>query len=82
LDVVHAFERASGKKLPYEIVDRRPGDLAEYYAEPSRARIELNWKTERGLEDIARDTWRWQSNNPYGYAPEDSEDSEDEPHNE
>jgi UDP-glucose 4-epimerase len=82
LDVVHAFERASGKKLPYEIVDRRPGDLAEYYAEPSRARIELNWKTERGLEDIARDTWRWQSNTPYGYAPEDSEDSEDEPHNE
>ena len=68
LEVVRAFERASGKDIPFDIVERRPGDVAELVADPGRARIELNWKAERGLEDVARDGWRWQSNNPFGYA--------------
>lgn len=75
LEVVRAFERASGREIPYEIVDRRPGDVAELVADPSRARLELHWKAERGLEDVARDGWRWQSQNPLGYADEDTEES-------
>lgn len=75
LDVVHAFERASGRDIPYAIVERRPGDVAELVAEPSRARLELDWKAERGLEDMTRDAWRWQSANPYGYGEADDEDA-------
>lgn len=67
LQVVSAFSRAAGKEIPYKIVDRRPGDVAELVADPTRARLELHWKAERGLEDIARDAWRWQSSNPMGY---------------
>lgn len=68
LEVVAAFERASGQEIPYRIVERRPGDSAVYYADPSRARRELGWVAERGLEEMCADTWRWQSSNPHGYG--------------
>ncbi len=67
LEVVAAFERASGRKIPYQIVERRPGDVAVTYADPSRANRELNWAAERGLDEMCADTWRWQSANPNGY---------------
>lgn len=67
LDVVNAFEKATGQDVPYEITDRRPGDAAKCYADPSKAEKELGWKAERSLEDMCRDTWRWQSQNPNGY---------------
>ncbi|MBT3296004.1 MAG: UDP-glucose 4-epimerase GalE [Verrucomicrobia bacterium] len=68
LDVVKAFEAASGKPIPYEIVDRRPGDIAECYADPTFARQELGWQAERDIEAMCRDAWRWQSQNPSGYS--------------
>ena len=67
LQVVSAFEKASGVSIPYQLVDRRPGDVASCYAEPSFAAQELNWKAERGIEQMAEDSWRWQSQNPTGY---------------
>lgn len=67
LDMVKAFENASGKKVPYEITDRRPGDIAECYADPTKAENELNWKAERNITQMCEDTWRWQSKNPNGY---------------
>ncbi|HUB93422.1 MAG TPA: UDP-glucose 4-epimerase GalE [Verrucomicrobiae bacterium] len=70
LRVVTAFEKVSGKKIPYEFVSRRPGDLAEFYADPSRAQKELSWCAELTLEDACRDTWNWQSQNPNGYRKE------------
>ena len=70
LEVMHAFERAADRKIPYELVERRPGDLAEYYADPTLAREEIGWKAERGLEEMVADNWRWQSGNPDGYPDE------------
>lgn len=67
LDMIKAFEKASGKKVPYEITDRRPGDIAECFADPSKAEKELNWKAERNITQMCEDTWRWQSQNPNGY---------------
>jgi UDP-glucose 4-epimerase len=67
LDVVKAFEKASGKKVPYEIVARRPGDVAASYADPRYAEKALGWKAERGLDQMCADAWRWQSQNPKGY---------------
>ncbi|MGB7819588.1 MAG: UDP-glucose 4-epimerase GalE [Ornithinibacter sp.] len=67
LDLLHAFERACGHELPYEIVDRRPGDIAASYADPSRAEAELGWRATRTVDDMCVDTWRWQSQNPHGY---------------
>ena len=67
LDVVHAFEKASGKPVPYAVVDRRPGDAATTVADPSLAEQRLSWRTQRNLEDICQDGWAWQSNNPQGY---------------
>jgi UDP-glucose 4-epimerase len=67
LEVVKAFEEASGKSIPYEIVDRRPGDVAITYADPSKANRELGWKAERGIQEMCADVWRWQSSNPEGY---------------
>lgn len=67
LEVIHAFSHAASKEIPYEIVARRPGDLATYYADVSKAERELNWKVEQSLEDACRDSWRWQSQNPNGY---------------
>ena len=68
LDMVHAFEKACGKLLPYEICPRRPGDIAECYADPSKAAKELGWKAEYGIEEMCRDQWNWQSKNPNGYG--------------
>ncbi len=67
LDVIKAFEKASGRKVSYEIVDRRPGDVAQCYADPAKAEKELGWKATRGIEQMCADTWRWQSNNPNGF---------------
>jgi UDP-glucose 4-epimerase len=68
LDVVRAFEEASGKKVPYQLVDRRPGDVAQCYADPSLAKQLLGWEARRGLAEMCADAWRWQSANPKGYA--------------
>lgn len=70
LDMVKTFEKVNNIKIPYRIVDRRPGDIATCYSNPSLAKSELGWIAERGLEDMMRDTWRWQKNNPKGYADE------------
>ncbi|MBM7560136.1 UDP-glucose 4-epimerase GalE [Marinitoga litoralis] len=67
LDVVKAFEEANGIKIPYEIVDRRPGDVDQVYADPTKALKELGWKAERNIVDMCRDSWNWQKNNPNGY---------------
>ena len=67
LDVLHAFEKACGKKLPYEIKERRPGDIATCYADPAKAKAELGWEAEYGIEEMCEDSWRWQKNNPNGY---------------
>ena len=68
LDMVHAFEQASGKSVPYRIGQRRAGDIASCYADPSQALALLGWRAERGLQDMCTDAWRWQKNNPNGYA--------------
>jgi len=68
LEVVAAFEKAVGKKIPYQIVDRRPGDIATSYADPTKAEQELGWKAQRDLDAMCADAWRWQSHNPQGYA--------------
>lgn len=67
LEIIHAFEAASGVSIPYKIAARRPGDIAEYYADPSKAFAELGWKARLGLERMMVDSWRWQKNNPDGY---------------
>jgi UDP-glucose 4-epimerase len=66
-DVLRAFERAVGRPLPYEVVDRRAGDIAASYADPGRANAELGWKATRSIDDMCADAWRWQSQNPNGY---------------
>lgn len=67
LDVVKAFEKASGVTIKYEIMPRRAGDIATCYSDPSKAYKELGWKAERGIEEMCEDSWRWQSQNPNGY---------------
>ena len=68
LDMVHAFEEASGVAIPYEIQGRRPGDLAVCYANPEKSAAVLHWQAERTLVDMCRDSFRWQSQNPMGYG--------------
>ncbi|GAA0358189.1 UDP-glucose 4-epimerase GalE [Alkalibacterium iburiense] len=67
LDVVKAFESANDVEIPYDIVDRRPGDIGTSYASSAKAKAELNWEAKLGLEDMCRDSWNWQKNNPNGY---------------
>lgn len=67
LEVISAFEKASGKNIPYKITSRRPGDIATCYANPSKAERELEWKAELSLDDACKDAWRWQSQNPNGF---------------
>lgn len=67
LDMVGAFERASGRKVAYQIAPRRPGDIAVCYADPRLANELLRWRAERGLEEMCKDAWRWQDRNPKGY---------------
>jgi len=68
LELVQAFERASGRKVPYRIVDRRPGDIAACYADPSAAASLLGWRAALGIERMCADAWRWQQSNPQGYG--------------
>lgn len=67
LEMVKAFELVSAKPVAYNLVDRRPGDVASCYADPSRAEAELGWQAKQGVEQMCADTWRWQSQNPQGY---------------
>lgn len=69
LELIHAFEKASGHTIPYEIGPRRAGDLPAFYADASLAKRELQWKTTLTIEDACRDAWNWQHNNPDGYKP-------------
>ena len=66
LDMVRAFETASGRSVPYRLVDRRPGDIASCYADPALAEAVLGWRAIRGIEEMCSDTWRWQAANPAG----------------
>lgn len=67
LEMIAAFEKVNQVKIPYRIAPRRDGDLAEFYANPDKAKQELNWQAKRSLEDMMRDLWNWQKNNPNGY---------------
>ena len=68
LDVINAFSKACGKEIPYVIDPRRPGDIAECYADPAKAKELLGWEAVHTLDDMCADSWRWQSQNPYGYS--------------
>ncbi len=68
LDLVNAFQTANGVEVPYTIVPRRPGDIGTCYSDPSKAARLLGWKAEKTIEDMCRDSWRWQSQNPKGFA--------------
>jgi UDP-glucose 4-epimerase len=68
LDMVKAFEKASGKKVPYKIAPRRAGDIAKCFANPSYAKKILGWEAKKGTEEMCEDSWKWQSNNPNGYS--------------
>ena len=67
LEIIGAFEKASQKSIPYEFVERRQGDIASCWADPSKAKIELDWKAEFNLNQMMEDSWRWQNQNPNGY---------------
>ena len=67
LDVVKAFEKASGREVAYKICDRRPGDIATCFSDPSKAKAELGWEATRGIDEMCEDSWRWQSMNPNGF---------------
>ncbi|WP_416147673.1 UDP-glucose 4-epimerase GalE [Salipaludibacillus sp. HK11] len=67
LEMVKAFEQASGRSVPYKIAERRPGDIGVCYADPTKSKDELSWVAEMGIEDMCRDSWRWQETNPHGY---------------
>jgi UDP-glucose 4-epimerase len=72
LEVLKAFEAASGKKVPYTIAPRRAGDIAECFADPAYAKAVLGWEAQRGIDEMCKDSWRWQSNNPNGYKESNS----------
>jgi UDP-glucose 4-epimerase len=67
LEIINTFSKVTGKEIPYRFVERRPGDIAVSYADPSKANNELGWSTKYGLEEMCTDAWRWQRNNPEGY---------------
>ena len=67
LDVLHAYEKACGHALPYVIDPRRPGDIASCYADPAKAKEELGWTAQLGIEEMCASSWKWQSMNPNGY---------------
>src|SRR5699024_4860486 len=74
-EMVEAFSRVSNRTIPYRIVERRTGDIAVCYANPLKARRELLWQAKKGIEEMCRDAWRWQSQNPNGYQEERLTDS-------
>ena len=67
LEIINTFSKVTGKEIPYRFVERRPGDVAVSYADPSKANNELSWSAKYGLEEMCTDAWRWQRNNPEGY---------------
>lgn len=67
LDIVNAFSKASNKDIPYKIVDRRAGDISACYSDPTKAKVELGWEAFKGIDEMCKDSWRWQFNNPNGY---------------
>jgi UDP-glucose 4-epimerase len=67
LELVHAFQEANGLTVPYVIKERRPGDIALYYCDASKAKAELGWEAEKDVFDMCRDSWNWQKNNPNGF---------------
>jgi UDP-glucose 4-epimerase len=67
LEMIHAFEKACGKTLPYKICERRPGDIASCYAAPDKAKAELKWEATHGIDEMCASQWKWQSGNPRGY---------------
>ncbi len=71
LDVIHAYEKAIGREIPYQIEPRRPGDTDECYSDPAKAREELGWEAKYSIEEMCRDSWKWQSMNPDGYRTEE-----------
>jgi UDP-glucose 4-epimerase len=75
LEIVHAFERTIGRSIPHRIAPRRPGDVAEAWADPTRARSELGWVAKRGLDEMCADAWRWQTQNPEGYGASEPQPS-------
>jgi UDP-glucose 4-epimerase len=68
LEMVKSFEKASGINIPYQIVDNRPGDIAVCYADSTKAKTDLGWTAEKGIDEMCRDSWKWQSENPNGYG--------------
>lgn len=70
LEMIAAFEKAAGKPIPYQLADRRPGDIAECWSSPEKALNDLGWKAKYSIQDMADDTWRWQHKNPNGYNPQ------------
>ncbi|MED2972877.1 UDP-glucose 4-epimerase GalE [Fictibacillus sp. B-59209] len=70
LEVLSAFEKATGKTIPYKVVDRRPGDVAVSYADPTKAKEELGWEAEKDLDEMCRDAWNWQKKNVHGFKEE------------
>ncbi|WP_406685937.1 UDP-glucose 4-epimerase GalE [Rossellomorea vietnamensis] len=67
LEILSAYERAAGKTIPYTVVEKRPGDVAVCYADTSKAKEKLNWEAVKGIDEMCRDSWRWQNHNPFGY---------------
>ena len=67
LQIVKAFEKACGHPIPYEIKPRRPGDIATCYCDPSKAKAQLGWEAQYGIDEMCEDSWRWQSMNPNGF---------------
>ena len=67
LDIVNAFQRVNNVKVPYQILPRRAGDIATCYSDPTKARTELGWQAQYGIDEMCRDSWTWQKNNPNGY---------------
>lgn len=72
VEMVAAFERVTGRRIPYKMTDRRPGDIGICYSNPTKAERELGWIAEKGIDEMCLDAWRWQSNNPHGYQEEDN----------
>jgi UDP-glucose 4-epimerase len=73
LEVMAAFEKVSGKSIPYKMDARRPGDIGVCYADPTKAKLELGWSASRGIEEMCEDSWRWQLHNPNGYSKKEAD---------
>ncbi|KQX51983.1 MULTISPECIES: UDP-glucose 4-epimerase GalE [unclassified Paenibacillus] len=72
VEMVTAFEKVTGRHIPYKMTDRRPGDIGICFSDPTKAERDLGWIAEKGIDEMCQDAWRWQSNNPHGYQEEDN----------